>query len=140
MTDIILVNQWNRSIGVGDHFFGGLSTLTKAMIVGLNNIATFALVMKICPKSIEATLFSWVMGVSYFAAAIQSVFGSVLTEAMGITNTDYFALDNLLWVRCVLAFVVVPLAVIVPLDDAIAKATARMGRAFDQPKETSDHG
>eukprot|EP01052_Picozoa_sp_SAG31_P035581 SAG31_NODE_4314_length_3365_cov_2.309247_2_plen_516_part_00 len=61
LTDVVLVNHWNVGLGINDHFFGGLVTMVKSLVLTMYSVATYALVGKICPESVEATLFSWVM-------------------------------------------------------------------------------
>lgn len=61
LTDVVLVNRWNVALGINDHLFGGMVTMIKSLVFTMYSVATYALVGKICPESVEATLFSWVM-------------------------------------------------------------------------------
>jgi hypothetical protein len=61
LTDVVLVNRWNVAVGLDDHFFGGAATIVKMLVATLYSVSTYALVGRICPASVEATLFSWVM-------------------------------------------------------------------------------
>ena len=124
--DIALVQRWNVAVGVNDHVFGGVSALLQGVVSNLSEIFIFTLISKICPENIEATLFSWVMGVLMTAAVISSSLGGAFTEAVDITQTNYSSLDQLLWVQVAISFASLVLVKMVPTDGRIERAVHRM--------------
>ena len=117
--DVILINRWNVAAGINDHWFAGVDTVMQELVNSLLLLAVYTLVTDICPESIEATLFSWVMGVIFLAGAASSIFGGVLAEELGVTNEDYSPLGLLCMVRVALCASTVMLVPLVPTEAAI---------------------
>jgi hypothetical protein len=132
MQDVVIVMRWNVALGLSDHLFGGVSNAVQGVVGNLNSIAASTLVMKVCPDSAESTLFSWVMGITWVGSAVSSVFGSMLTEALGITAIDFSSLDTLVWWGVLFSAASAATTVLVPSDAKIERASSRMSRELGE--------
>ncbi len=60
------------------------------MVVGeLNTMPLLVLACKMCPKSIEGTMYALLMSTLNFGSIISVNLGAALSDAFGITATDF---------------------------------------------------
>jgi len=85
MLDFIWVSRFNRVVGVSDLFFLFGVEMIQPVMKRLRIMPVFVLAAKLCPKSVEATLFALLMGLinlgsaigKYNAVALLAIFGGV---------------------------------------------------------------
>jgi len=100
LTSLILVTHANRSLGIPDQWF---SLGDSVMLTVLGQIAfmpVLVLAAQLCPPGVEATLFALLMSGFNGAGAISSELGALLTHALGITDTNFDHLWQLLVITC----------------------------------------
>jgi len=88
--DIIIVQRWNIDIGISDsvmYLFG--DAIINNMILMFAFMPTVILTSKVCPKTIEATVFALLAGFQNFGSVVASSLGIFLQAGMGIElSTD----------------------------------------------------
>ena len=99
LTQLILINHWNRDFGIPDTLFvfGDDAALTVLGQVAF--IPTLVLAAKLCPVGVEGTLFALLMSMYNFAGIVGSEIGALLTKLLGVTSTDFTNL-GLLCIIC----------------------------------------
>jgi len=91
LLDIVLVMRWNRAIGIPDYLFYVGDTTFDMVVAKLFYMPLCVLAYKVCPRDLEATLFSALMGLNNIGVDCGRFFGVSLCEAWGIVggNFDY---------------------------------------------------
>ena len=98
LTQLVLINHWNRLLNVPDELFvfGDDAVLTVLGQVAF--MPTLVLAARLCPVGIEGTLFALLMSTFNFAGIVGSEVGAGLTKILGVTSTDF---GNLGWLTVV---------------------------------------
>jgi len=99
MTALLIVTHANRALGIDDQWFilGDSVILTAMGKIAFMPILVLA--ARICPSGVEATLFALLMSVYNLGGVLSQQLGAVLTDWLGITQTNF---DNL-WLLVVIA-------------------------------------
>ncbi len=118
---VILYNRWNIAWGISDELFMILDNLVTSIAGEVNSLPLLILACRLCPKNIEATVFSILSAVSNTAGILSSQLGAYLLYRLNITADNF---DNLQYMTMILAaFQVIPLIVLwcLDIDAAIEK-------------------
>lgn len=92
LSQIFLILRWNLEWGIPDKWF----VLGEGAITGVVSWAIsmpiFVLAARVCPKGLEATMYSMILGCNTLGWCIGTQLGSLLTWQLGITehNLDHF--------------------------------------------------
>eukprot|EP00418_Pyrodinium_bahamense_P063365 CAMPEP_0179087468 /NCGR_PEP_ID=MMETSP0796-20121207/39744_1 /TAXON_ID=73915 /ORGANISM="Pyrodinium bahamense, Strain pbaha01" /LENGTH=538 /DNA_ID=CAMNT_0020784977 /DNA_START=21 /DNA_END=1637 /DNA_ORIENTATION=+ len=104
LLDFVLVKRWNLAIGIpdivmliGDDAFS--STMRKFVMIPM-----FILASKVCPQSIEATLFAMLMALSNFGGTVGDFFGVSMLEAFGVVHGDFENLADVVLAKSLCRF------------------------------------
>jgi folate/biopterin transporter len=89
LTSIILVNHWNRALGISDRWFSLGDSLILTVAGRIAFMPVLVLAARLCPKGIEATLFALVMSAINVSALISYQLGAVLTYLLGVTEQNF---------------------------------------------------
>jgi folate/biopterin transporter len=121
MTMLLLVTHANRALGIDDHWFSLGDSLILTVVGQITFMPVLVLSARLCPAGVEATLFALLMSVWNLSGLVSQELGALLTQVLGVTETNF---DNL-WLLVVLT----NLSTLLPLpflgwlpagDDAIA--------------------
>jgi folate/biopterin transporter len=98
LTSLILVYHTNRSWGIDDHWFSLGDSVILAMAGQIAFMPILVLAARLCPAGIEATLFALLMSVWNASHFVSRELGSLLMQGLGLTSTNFAALDKLIWI------------------------------------------
>ena len=129
LTSLLLVTHTNRALGIEDHWFSLGDSLILTVMGQIAYMPILVLAARICPEGVEATLFALLMSVLNLARLISHEGGALLTNVLGITDTQF---ENL-WLLVLIA----NLSTLLPLiglrllpDDSITSAEDSMRAAI----------
>ena len=92
LTQLILISHLNRDLGISDFWFTFGDDVVLTVLGQLAFMPLLVLAAALCPPGIEGTLFATLMSLFNGAGVIGSELGALLTEAFGITESNF---DNL---------------------------------------------
>ncbi len=107
MTALILVTHTNRLLGIDDQWFSLGDSLILTVMGQIAFMPVLVLSARLCPPGIEATLFALLMSIFNLSGLISHEIGALLTQYLGVTDTNF---DNL-W----LLVVITNLSTLLPL-------------------------
>jgi folate/biopterin transporter len=108
LSALLLVTRFNQKLGISDYTIAIFSSSAVNMIGEFIIMPILSLAAILCPKDLEATVYSVFMSAINFGSIISYVMSSLLTEAMDITSTNYTNLPKLILISnftCVLPLV-----------------------------------
>jgi folate/biopterin transporter len=94
MSPLVLVTHVNRAVGIPDEWFAVVDDIVLSIFGQLTFMPLLVLAAKMCPVGVEAMLYATIMSANNLSGNIGRVLGGLLTQMMGITNTDF---SNLPW-------------------------------------------
>eukprot|EP01016_Furgasonia_blochmanni_P046893 TRINITY_DN6825_c0_g1_i2.p1 TRINITY_DN6825_c0_g1~~TRINITY_DN6825_c0_g1_i2.p1 ORF type:complete len:264 (+),score=51.29 TRINITY_DN6825_c0_g1_i2:805-1596(+) len=86
---IILVERWNEKLGISDVLFSFGDTMFGELAHELMLLPKLILIARLCPKSLEGTLFSFFMALNNFSTLIGRQLGSLMMVGLGISNKHF---------------------------------------------------
>ncbi|MFN3927394.1 MAG: folate/biopterin family MFS transporter [Pseudanabaenaceae cyanobacterium] len=89
LTSLILVNHWNRPLGISDRWFSLGDSLIMTIAGRIAFMPVLVLAARLCPHGIEATLFALLMSAINVSSLISYQLGAGLTYILGVTETDF---------------------------------------------------
>jgi folate/biopterin transporter len=92
LTSLVLVNHWNRALGISDHWFSFGDSLILTVAGRIAFMPVLVLAARLCPEGVEATLFALLMSAINISGLISTQLGAGLTYLLGVTETNF---DNL---------------------------------------------
>ncbi len=98
MTALMLVTHTNRLIGIDDHWFSLGDSLVLTVMGQIAFMPVLVLSARLCPPGIEATLFALLMSIFNLAGLISHELGALLTQLLGVTETNF----NYLWLLVII--------------------------------------
>ena len=106
MLDLIWVSRINQSLNISDEFFLFGVEIIQPVMKRIRIMPVFVLCAKLCPKSVEATLFALLMGLinlgsaigKYNAVALLNMFG-------GVEAPDFRHIEGFIFVRTLMYLV-----------------------------------
>ncbi|WP_084668822.1 folate/biopterin family MFS transporter [Spirulina major] len=98
MTMLLLVTHANRALGIDDHWFSLGDSLILTVVGQITFMPVLVLSARLCPPGVEATLFALLMSVWNLSNLTSQELGALLTQVLGVTETNF---DNL-WLLVVL--------------------------------------
>eukprot|EP00411_Alexandrium_monilatum_P081921 CAMPEP_0175607870 /NCGR_PEP_ID=MMETSP0096-20121207/61450_1 /TAXON_ID=311494 /ORGANISM="Alexandrium monilatum, Strain CCMP3105" /LENGTH=390 /DNA_ID=CAMNT_0016912737 /DNA_START=1 /DNA_END=1170 /DNA_ORIENTATION=- len=112
--DFVLVKRWNLVVGIpdivmliGDDAF----TVTMRRFFAM---PMFILAAKVCPESVEATLFAMLMALSNFGSTVADFLGVSMLEAFGVVGSNFDRLGDVILAKSfcrLLPMLLIPLLV-----------------------------
>ena len=89
LTTLLLVTHANRAIGIDDHWFSLGDSLILTVMGQIAYMPVLVLAARLCPPGVEATLFALLMSVTNLAGLLSYEFGALLTQWLGVTETQF---------------------------------------------------
>jgi folate/biopterin transporter len=135
MTTLLLVTHANRTLGIDDHWFSLGDSLILTVIGQIAFMPVLVLSARLCPEGVEATLFALLMSIWNLAGLLSHEAGALLTQWLGVTETNF---ENL-WLLVVITNVstLLPLPFLGWLPKGDPKDTE--GKAISRPAELYEH-
>lgn len=93
---LLLVLRFNISIGVSDFTVCVLGFMFLSVLGELSMMPMLSLACLICPKNLEATVYSFFMSALNLGLLISILSGSVLTQYLGVTANNFQNLPDLI--------------------------------------------
>ena len=84
-------------------------------------IYIYIYISQVCPEGVEASLFAAMMSVFNGGMVISQIFGSVLTEQLGVTKTNFSNLWILVLICNLSSLLPLPFLFLVPEEDELNK-------------------
>ncbi len=107
LTTLLLVTHTNRSLGIDDRWFSLGDSLILTVMGQIAFMPVLVLAARLCPPGVEATLFALLMSIVNLAGLVSYESGALLTQWLGVTETNF---DNL-----ALLVVITNLSTLLPL-------------------------
>lgn len=124
MTTLLLVTHANRSLGIDDHWFSLGDSLILTVMGQITFMPVLVLAARLCPAGVEATLFALLMSVSNLAGLLSHELGAVLTYWLGVTETNFENLWQLVLIANLSTLLPLPLLGWLPAGDPGAETPA----------------
>lgn len=109
LSQLLLVTRFNLALGISDKIFALTDTAVLAALGQVAFMPTLVLAARLCPPGVEGTLFAALMSVYNASGATSNELGSLLTHALGITETDFTNLWKLVLICGVSSLSALPL-------------------------------
>lgn len=139
--DLVLVKRWNLAIGIPDIVMligdDALTVTMRRFFV----MPMFILAAKVCPTSVEATLFAMLMALSNFGATVSEFLGVSMLEAFGVVDGNFDRLSDVILAKSfcrILPILIVPLLVpnLKPSDPIIEENNPEANNPEADPSDT----
>jgi folate/biopterin transporter len=92
LTTLLLVTHANRALGIDDHWFSLGDSLILTVMGQIAFMPVLVLSARLCPPGVEATFFALLMSIWNLAGLLSHELGALLTQVLGVTETNF---DNL---------------------------------------------
>ncbi|MBD2579017.1 folate/biopterin family MFS transporter [Oscillatoria sp. FACHB-1406] len=99
MTTLLLVTHANRAIGIDDRWFSLGDSLILTVMGQIAFMPVLVLSARLCPPGVEATFFALMMSIWNLAGLLSHESGALLTQLLGITDTQF----DRLWLLVIIA-------------------------------------
>lgn len=117
MTTLLLVTHANRALGIDDHWFSLGDSLILTVMGQITFMPVLVLAARLCPAGIEATLFALLMSVNNLAGLLSHELGALLTYWLGVTETNFDRLWQLVLMTNLSTLLPLPLLGLLPASD-----------------------
>jgi len=99
LLDLVWVSRTNVALGVPDDVFLFGSEIIQPTLRKLHVMPVFVLAARLCPESVEATLFALLMGLSNFGATVGAYNGVALLTLFGVDRPRYHNISSFVFAR-----------------------------------------
>jgi hypothetical protein len=93
---LLLVTRQNHALGIPDHLLAIFSSSAANMMSEFILMPILSLAAVLCPKDLEATVYSVFMSCLNFGGIVSYVSSSMITDHLGITSTNFTNLPKLI--------------------------------------------
>jgi folate/biopterin transporter len=136
LTSLILVNHWNRPLGISDRWFSLGDSLIMTVAGRIAFMPVLILAARLCPKGIEATLFALLMSAINISALVSYQLGAGLTYLLGITEQNFTNLWLLVLITNLSSLLPLPLLNWLPAEsDAPPSPSESLIESIDESKQ-----
>lgn len=115
MTMLLLVTHANRALGIDDQWFSLGDSLVLTVMGEIAFMPVLVLSARLCPPGVEATLFALLMSIVNLAALLSHELGALLTHWLGITETNFDHLWQLVLLTNLTTLLPLPLLFLLPM-------------------------
>ena len=103
LLDTVWVTRTNVALGINDELFLFGSEIIQPVLRKLHTMPLLILSAKLCPKSVEATLFALMMGVWNFGSSVGKYNGVVLLYMFGgVESPEFKNIEPFIFLRTVM--------------------------------------
>jgi folate/biopterin transporter len=114
MSMLLLVTHANRAIGIDDHWFSLGDSLVLTVMGEIAFMPVLVLSARLCPAGVEATLFALLMSIVNLAGLLSHELGAGLTHWLGITETNFETMWQLVLITNLSTLLPLPLLFMLP--------------------------
>lgn len=115
MSMLLLVTHANRALGIDDQWFSLGDSLVLTVMGEIAFMPVLVLSARLCPPGVEATLFALLMSIVNLAGLLSHELGALLTQWLGITETNFDHLWQLVLLTNLTTLLPLPLLFLLPL-------------------------
>lgn len=117
MTALLLVTHVNRAMGIDDHWFSLGDSLVLTVMGQIAFMPVLVLAARLCPSGIEASFFALLMSIFNLAGLLSHELGALLTQWLGVTETNFDRLWLLLLITNLSSLLPLPFLKLLPEGD-----------------------
>ena len=117
LTQVVLATHQNRLWGIPDELFSLTDSVVLSVLGQVAFMPTLVLAASLCPPGVEGTLFASLMSIYNFSGSVSTQLGAWLTQAFGITESNFTNLPMLLTVCVMSGLLPLPLIGLLDADD-----------------------
>lgn len=146
LTSLILITHANRSLGIDDRWFSLGDSLVLTVMGQIAFMPVLVLSARLCPPGVEATLFASLMSIVNLAGLVSHELGALLTHWLGVTETNFDHLWQLVLLTNLTTLLPLPLVFLLPAVSAQSEAVVDLpdapelqGLDLDGPVSTQPH-
>lgn len=133
-TMLLLVTHLNRAIGIDDQWFSLGDSLILTVMGEISFMPVLVLSARICPPGVEATLFALLMSVLNLAGLLSHELGALLTQWLGVTETNFDNLWLLVTLTNLSTLLPLPLLFLLPKTSALGEPELISGKVLPASK------
>jgi folate/biopterin transporter len=122
LTSLILVTHANRALGIADQWFSLGDSLILTVMGQIAFMPVLILAAQLCPPGVEATMFAILMSICNLAGILSHESGALLTHWLGVTDTHFENLWQLVLITNLATLLPLPMLHWVPNN--ISEGTA----------------
>jgi folate/biopterin transporter len=123
LTSLILVTHANRALGIADQWFSLGDSLILTVMGQIAFMPVLILAAQLCPPGVEATMFAILMSICNLAGILSHESGALLTHWLGVTDTHFENLWQLVLITNLATLLPLPMLRWVP-DNISERTTA----------------
>lgn len=116
MFSIVLVTRFNLILGIPDFVFCMAADALTTALAEINTMPLLVLACNICPKNIEGTLYAFLISVLNFGSLCSNQLGSLLSNILGITSTQFGNLSSLIFISNIVLLLPMPALYLINAD------------------------
>lgn len=139
MTTLLLVTHANRTLGIDDHWFSMGDSLILTVMGQITFMPVLVLAARLCPPGVEASLFALLMSVNNLAGLLSHETGALLTHWLGVTDTNFDNLWQLVVITNLSTLLPLPLVGWLPVADPQADAQTERTAQSLPPASVLEH-
>ncbi|NMF85388.1 folate/biopterin family MFS transporter [Nodosilinea sp. P-1105] len=124
---LLLVTHANRSLGIDDRWFSLGDSLVLTVMGQIAFMPVLVLSARLCPPGVEATLFALLMSIVNLASLTSHELGALLTHWLGVTETNFDHLWQLVLLTNLSTLLPLPLLFLLPQSTSQGVGTEAMG-------------
>jgi folate/biopterin transporter len=137
MSALLLVTHTNRLLGINDQWFSLGDSLVLTVMGQIAFMPVLVLSARLCPPGIEATLFALLMSIFNLSGLISHELGALLTQFLGVTETNFENLWLLVVITNLSTLLPLPLIKWLPEGDPQAEIADKLNKL--PPVEVFEH-
>jgi hypothetical protein len=130
----LLVSRLNTKIGISDYALAIFSSSACNMLGEFISMPILSLAAILCPKDLEATVYSVFMSAMNFGSIISWVMSSILTDVLGITTRDFTNLGKLILISNITCLI--PLVMLFFIDNKYFQTATKV---TEEPVKIQQH-
>ncbi len=123
MSMLLLVTHANRSLGIDDQWFSLGDSLVLTVMGEIAFMPVLVLSARLCPPGVEATLFALLMSIVNLAGLVSHELGAILTHWLGVTETNFDHLWQLVLITNLTTLLPLPLLALLPNTSSQSEGT-----------------
>ena len=100
-TQLILVSRLNVKLGIPDIVFAFGDEIINDVVAFIIQMPTLVMCAALCPKGIEGVLYALMVCVNNIALSVGGAISGALTDSLGITNTNFDRLFDLVLIASI---------------------------------------
>lgn len=135
MSMLLLVTHANRSLGIDDQWFSLGDSLVLTVMGEIAFMPVLVLSARLCPPGVEATLFALLMSIVNLAGLLSHELGAVLTHWLGVTETNFDHLWQLVLITNLTTLLPLPLLFLLPNTSSQGEGTEEAQILWQSPAE-----